>query len=108
MSPEVGVLLAAYGALDGEDILSQTLSIGGPDDRVGLLSGDLNGVVATLSGIGVTVSLQSPLAYVSDDHIIGNFSERDASECRQRLLPRWWQYFILTRPLKQTHFGTRY
>jgi hypothetical protein len=48
---ELSTVLATGGALDGGDILSQTMSIGGPDSRVGLLNGTLNGIFGTPSGI---------------------------------------------------------
>ncbi|KAF5652036.1 cercosporin resistance protein [Fusarium sp. NRRL 25303] len=44
-------LLAVSGAVDGGDILSQKMSIGGPDDRVGLLSGGLHKIFGKPSGI---------------------------------------------------------
>ena len=41
MGADLSALLAVGGAVDGGDILSQKMSIGGPDDRVGLLNGAL-------------------------------------------------------------------
>lgn len=51
MGADLSSLLAVGGALDGGDILSQTMSIGGPDNRVGLLNGALNDIFGTPSGI---------------------------------------------------------
>jgi hypothetical protein len=51
MGADLSSLLATGGALDGGDILTQTMSIGGPDDRVGLLGGALNSIFGTPSGI---------------------------------------------------------
>lgn len=51
MGADLSTLLATGGAIDGGDILSQTMSIGGPDSRVGLLNVALNGIFGTPSGI---------------------------------------------------------
>lgn len=51
MGAELSTLLAVSGAVDGGDILSQQMSIGGPDNRVGLLNGALNSIFGTPSGI---------------------------------------------------------
>ncbi|KAH6647095.1 hypothetical protein BKA67DRAFT_525275 [Truncatella angustata] len=67
MGADLSSLLATGGALDGGDILSQKMSIGGPDDRVGLLNGALNGIFGTPSGIS--------------GH--GKFNEGDASATRE-------------------------
>lgn len=48
---ELSTLLATGGVVDGGDILSQTVSIGGADSRVGLFSGALNNIFGTPSGI---------------------------------------------------------
>ncbi|ETS73157.1 hypothetical protein PFICI_15102 [Pestalotiopsis fici W106-1] len=66
MGADLSSLLATGGALDGGDILSQTMSIGGPDNRVGLLGGALNRIFGTPSGIA--------------GH--GKFNEGDASATR--------------------------
>ncbi|KAF7541113.1 heme-thiolate peroxidase [Neopestalotiopsis clavispora] len=66
MGADLSSLLATGGALDGGDILTQTMSIGGPDDRVGLLGGALNSIFGTPSGIA--------------GH--GKFNEGDASATR--------------------------
>lgn len=51
MGADLSSLLATGGALDGGDILSQKMSIGGPDSRVGVLNGALNSVFGTPTGI---------------------------------------------------------
>jgi hypothetical protein len=51
MGADLSALLAADGALDGGDIFSNKMSIGGPNPRVGLLNGALNSVLGTPSGI---------------------------------------------------------
>lgn len=51
MGDDLSSLLAVGGALDGGDIVSQKMSIGGPDERVGLLNGALNDILGTPSGI---------------------------------------------------------
>lgn len=51
MGVDVSSLLAGFGAAFGGDILSTTMSIGGRDDRVGLLGGGLNAIFGTPSGI---------------------------------------------------------
>jgi hypothetical protein len=51
MGADLSALLAVGGAVDGGDILSQKMSIGGPDNRVGLLNGDLNKIFGKPSGI---------------------------------------------------------
>ena len=51
MGADLSALLAVGGAVDGGDILSQKMSIGGPDDRVGLLNGALNKIFGKPSGI---------------------------------------------------------
>ncbi|KAK9419456.1 hypothetical protein SUNI508_07431 [Seiridium unicorne] len=67
MGADLSSLLATGGALDGGDILSQKMSIGGPDDRVGVANGALNDVFGTPSGIA--------------GH--GKFNEGDASATRE-------------------------
>ncbi|KAI3321888.1 hypothetical protein HD806DRAFT_502226 [Xylariaceae sp. AK1471] len=67
MGADLSSLLSTGGALDGGDILSQKMSIGGPDDRVGLLGGALNAIFGTPSGIS--------------GH--GKFNEGDASATRE-------------------------
>ncbi|KAI0137143.1 hypothetical protein BJ170DRAFT_45393 [Xylariales sp. AK1849] len=67
MGADLSTLLATGGALDGGDILSQKMSIGGPDDRVGVLNGAPNDVFGTPSGIS--------------GH--GKFNEGDASATRE-------------------------
>lgn len=66
MGADLAALLSVGGALDGGDILTQQMSIGGADDRVGLLGGALNGIFGTPSGI--------------TGH--GKFNEGDASATR--------------------------
>ncbi|KAJ3039179.1 hypothetical protein HDV00_012502 [Rhizophlyctis rosea] len=66
MAADLANLLAVGGAIDGGDILSQKMSIGGADNRVGLLDGALNPVFGTPSGI--------------TGH--GKFNEGDASATR--------------------------
>ncbi|KAF2137043.1 uncharacterized protein K452DRAFT_291955 [Aplosporella prunicola CBS 121167] len=66
MGDDLSSLLAIGGALDGGDVLSQKMSIGGPDDRVGVLNGALNSLLGTPSGIS--------------GH--GKFNEGDASATR--------------------------
>ncbi|KAF2837283.1 hypothetical protein M501DRAFT_938097 [Patellaria atrata CBS 101060] len=66
MGVDLSTLLATGGAIDGGDIFSQKMSIGGRDDRVGLLSGELNAIFGTPSGIA--------------GH--GKFNEGDASATR--------------------------
>ncbi|KAJ4299772.1 hypothetical protein N0V90_005018 [Kalmusia sp. IMI 367209] len=67
MGADLSSLLATGGALDGGDIISQKMSIGGPDNRVGVLNGNLNKVLGTPSGIA--------------GH--GKFNEGDASATRE-------------------------
>ncbi|KAI1023931.1 hypothetical protein LB504_005414 [Fusarium proliferatum] len=67
MGADLSALLAVGGAVDGGDILSQKMSIGGPDDRVGLLNGALNKIFGKPSGIA--------------GH--GKFNEGDASATRE-------------------------
>ncbi|KAF2790740.1 hypothetical protein K505DRAFT_409633 [Melanomma pulvis-pyrius CBS 109.77] len=66
MGADLSSLLAVGGAIDGGDIISQKMSIGGPDSRVGVLNGALNSVLGTPSGIA--------------GH--GKFNEGDASATR--------------------------
>ena len=66
MGADLANLLAAGGAIDGGDIISQKMSIGGPDNRVGVLNGALNAILGTPSGIA--------------GH--GKFNEGDASATR--------------------------
>lgn len=66
MGADLSSLLATGGAIDGGDIISQKMSIGGPDSRVGVLSGALNSVLGAPSGIA--------------GH--GKFNEGDASATR--------------------------
>jgi hypothetical protein len=66
MGSDLGALLATGGAIDGGDIISTKMSIGGPDSRVGVLNGALNSVLGTPSGIA--------------GH--GKFNEGDASATR--------------------------
>ncbi|EDU46723.1 conserved hypothetical protein [Pyrenophora tritici-repentis Pt-1C-BFP] len=66
MGADLSALLATGGALDGGDILSTKMSIGGPDSRVGILNGALNSLLGTPSGIA--------------GH--GKFNEGDASATR--------------------------
>ncbi|CAO2658563.1 Nn.00g062860.m01.CDS01 [Neocucurbitaria sp. VM-36] len=66
MGADLSALLAAGGAIDGGDIISTKMSIGGPDARVGVLNGALNSVLGTPSGIA--------------GH--GKFNEGDASATR--------------------------
>lgn len=63
---DLSSLLAAGGAIDGGDIIAQKMSIGGPDNRVGVLNGALNSILSTPSGIA--------------GH--GEFNEGDASATR--------------------------
>lgn len=67
MGADLSSLLATGGALDGGDIISQKMSIGGPDNRVGILNGALNSILGTPSGIA--------------GH--GKFNEGDASATRE-------------------------
>ncbi|KLO85118.1 uncharacterized protein FFB20_12123 [Fusarium fujikuroi] len=67
MGADLSALLAVGGAVDGGDILSQKMSIGGPDDRVGLPNGALNKIFGKPSGIA--------------GH--GKFNEGDASATRE-------------------------
>ncbi|KAF2747959.1 hypothetical protein M011DRAFT_493875 [Sporormia fimetaria CBS 119925] len=66
MGADLGNLLASGGAIDGGDILSTKMSIGGPDPRVGILNGALNALLGTPTGIA--------------GH--GKFNEGDASATR--------------------------
>jgi hypothetical protein len=66
MGADLSSLLATGGAIDGGDILSQKMSIGGPDKRVGVLNGALNSIFGTPTGIA--------------GH--GKFNEGDASATR--------------------------
>ncbi|USP76717.1 aromatic peroxygenase [Curvularia clavata] len=66
MGADFSALLATGGAIDGGDILSTKMSIGGPDSRVGILNGALNSLLGTPSGIA--------------GH--GKFNEGDASATR--------------------------
>jgi hypothetical protein len=66
MGADLSALLATGGALDGGDIISTKMSIGGPDPRVGVLNGALNSLLGTPSGIA--------------GH--GKFNEGDASATR--------------------------
>ncbi|KAH9906966.1 hypothetical protein F4778DRAFT_778393 [Xylariomycetidae sp. FL2044] len=67
MGDDLATLLATGGAYDGGDIISQKMSIGGADDRVGVLNGALNDILGTPSGIA--------------GH--GKFNEGDASATRE-------------------------
>ncbi|KAH7174596.1 uncharacterized protein B0J16DRAFT_404342 [Fusarium flagelliforme] len=67
MGADLSALLAVGGDVDGGDILSQKMSIGGPDNRVGLLNGALNKIFGKPSGIA--------------GH--GKFNEGDASATRE-------------------------
>ncbi|KAF5646412.1 apo9 cpo9 [Fusarium tjaetaba] len=67
MGADLSALLAVGGAVVGGDILSQKMSIGGPDNRVGLLNGALNKIFGKPSGIA--------------GH--GKFNEGDASATRE-------------------------
>lgn len=67
MAPDLSLLLGTTGVITGGDILSQKLSIGGPDGRVGLLNGALNPIFGTPSGVA--------------RH--GTFNEGDASATRE-------------------------
>ncbi|KAF2129688.1 hypothetical protein P153DRAFT_24182 [Dothidotthia symphoricarpi CBS 119687] len=67
MGADLSALLAVGGAVDGGDIVSTKMSIGGPDSRVGVLNGKLNNVLGTPSGIA--------------GH--GKFNEGDASATRE-------------------------
>ncbi|WJG36995.1 uncharacterized protein FOBCDRAFT_244378 [Fusarium oxysporum Fo47] len=67
MGADLSALLAVGGAVDGGDLLSQKMSIGGPDNRVGLLNGALNKIFGKPSGIA--------------GH--GKFNEGDASATRE-------------------------
>jgi hypothetical protein len=67
MGADLSALLATGGAIDGGDIISTKMSIGGPDSRVGVLNGALNSVLGTPSGIS--------------GH--GKFNEGDASATRE-------------------------
>ncbi|KAF2676846.1 hypothetical protein K458DRAFT_379372 [Lentithecium fluviatile CBS 122367] len=66
MGVDLSSLLATGGAIDGGDIISQKMSIGGADNRVGVLNGALNPILGTPSGIA--------------GH--GKFNEGDASATR--------------------------
>ncbi|KAF1828508.1 hypothetical protein BDW02DRAFT_603355 [Decorospora gaudefroyi] len=66
MGADLSALLATGGAIDGGDIVSTKMSIGGPDSRVGVLNGALNSLFGTPSGIA--------------GH--GKFNEGDASATR--------------------------
>jgi hypothetical protein len=66
MGADLSALLATGGAIDGGDIISTKMSIGGPDNRVGVLNGALNSLLGTPSGIS--------------GH--GKFNEGDASATR--------------------------
>lgn len=66
MGADLSSLLSVGGAVDGGDIISQKMSIGGADNRVGVLNGALNKVLGTPSGIA--------------GH--GKFNEGDASATR--------------------------
>lgn len=62
MGVDVSSLLAGFGAAFGGDILTTTMSIGGRDDRVGLLGGGLNAIFGTPSGIaGHGEFIESPV-----------------------------------------------
>jgi hypothetical protein len=67
MGADLSSLLSTGGAIDGGDIISQKMSIGGPDSRVGVLNGALNSILGTPSGIS--------------GH--GKFNEGDASATRE-------------------------
>ena len=49
MSPELAAALCV-SVVNAGDILTQTISIGGPDNRVGVLGGALNPILGTPSG----------------------------------------------------------
>ncbi|KAF2870108.1 hypothetical protein BDV95DRAFT_608130 [Massariosphaeria phaeospora] len=66
MGADLANLLSVGGAVDGGDIISTKMSIGGPDARVGVLNGALNSLLGTPSGIA--------------GH--GKFNEGDASATR--------------------------
>ncbi|KAF2849046.1 hypothetical protein T440DRAFT_400254 [Plenodomus tracheiphilus IPT5] len=66
MGSDLSALLSTGGAIDGGDVLSTKMSIGGPDSRVGVLNGALNSLLGTPSGIS--------------GH--GKFNEGDASATR--------------------------
>jgi len=66
MGADLAALLSVGGAVDGGDIMSTKMSIGGADNRVGLGDGALNAFFGTPSGI--------------TGH--GKFNEGDASATR--------------------------
>ena len=49
MSPEVAAIFSVTVVVAG-DIITQKMSIGGPDNRVGVLGGALNPILGTPSG----------------------------------------------------------
>lgn len=51
MSADLSSLLSTEGAIDGGDIISKKMSIGGPDARVGSFNGALNTLLGTPSCI---------------------------------------------------------
>ncbi|KAB5585891.1 hypothetical protein GE09DRAFT_944315 [Coniochaeta sp. 2T2.1] len=65
-SVDLSNLLSVGAVVEGGDILSQKVSIGGPDSRVGILNGALNSIFGTPTGIS--------------GH--GKFNEGDASATR--------------------------
>ncbi|KAM0269230.1 hypothetical protein ACHAPA_004500 [Fusarium lateritium] len=87
MGADLSALLAVGGAVDGGDILSQKMSIGGPDDRVGLLNGALNKIFGKPSGIA--------------GH--GKFNEGDASATREDFYLHGDNISFKSKLFKQLH-----
>lgn len=91
MGADLSTLLATGGALDGGDILSQKMSIGGPDSRVGLLNGALNGIFGTPSGISGHGKTATPIKCGKDPILTPTKRQIQRRRCfrhPQRLLPR--------------------
>lgn len=91
MGADLSTLLATGGALDGGDIVSQTMSIGGPDSRVGLLGGALNSIFGTPSGIAGHGKMIKSIAFVRNSVLTATTRQIQRRRCLrhpQRLLPR--------------------
>ena len=91
LGADLSTLLSTGGAIDGGDIFSQTMSIGGPDNRVGLLNGALNGIFGTPSGIAGHGKNNANTFSLANLHSLAATREIQRRRClgyTQRLLPR--------------------
>ncbi|POS81345.1 hypothetical protein DHEL01_v200275 [Diaporthe helianthi] len=106
MGADLSTLLATGGAIDGGDILSQQMSIGGPDKRVGLLNGALNDIFGTPSGIsghGDASATRNDF-YLNGDNI--SFQPELFKQLHQQALARGNGTYNVAAV--KEHFKTRY